>query len=584
MNWSRHKHSPAWVWVAFGCCACLVLAAMLWLTRSVIKTERNRALAEIRAEQQERVRLSLWRMDSLGASILLEENSIPPQLFLSDAETTLPCIVRFETPDGAAIRGEGDPDALQKVATQLPTLISNLKISLQAEGKPLKKSSSGSELENPDSKKLIENKIRGGPAAQNFANSVEKATREKWLGEALSRQREQNLQYKTVIPSEGSVEDLPIPDSSASLADRRQPISPSTPSAKEISNPVGDFKPTWFDGSLYLIRRGLSITTFAQGSLIDGRELTEILQAEANQLLPGSKLVPAHAQDTDDSFVLASFPYKLHPGKISATPDRIPGSITISLLVGWLATLTALIIASILISNVIELSERRASFVSAVTHELRTPLTTFRLYSDILSSGAVREEKRPSYLNVLSREADRLSHLVENVLAFSRIERGSARSTIAKVDLPILLSGMRERFESRLAAAGLELKMDLPSSCDITLDASALEHILFNIIDNAAKYAAVSEPPLVTLKILDFPKKIEIHVIDHGPGIPVDECKRIFRPFHKSAKQAAESMPGVGLGLALSQRLARSMNGSISCRQPHDSDRGTVFILILPRL
>jgi signal transduction histidine kinase len=77
--------------------------------------------------------------------------------------------------------------------------------------------------------------------------------------------------------------------------------------------------------------------------------------------------------------------------------------------------------------------------------------------------------------------------------------------------------------------------------------------------------------------------RIEICVADHGPGISADECRRIFRPFHKSAKQAAESQPGVGLGLSLSRRLARSMGGTLDCRARKHGAHGAEFILSLPR-
>jgi signal transduction histidine kinase len=326
----------------------------------------------------------------------------------------------------------------------------------------------------------------------------------------------------------------------------------------------------------------MNVRAFAQGTLVDETMLRKLLLAEAD-LLPQASLAPA-SEGAGDSFILASFPFRLSPGKLGTNPESsIPRTTSISLLVGWLAALIALLAAFLLIANVMKLSERRASFVSAVTHELRTPLTTFRLYSDMLSTGAVREEKKPMYLNVLSREADRLSHLVENVLAFSKIERGSARSEVSDVDLNTLLESFTERFSTRLDSAGLSLDFLPAEPITLRLDASALEHILFNLIDNAAKYAATSTPPLVTMETKIRSGKAIISISDHGPGISGAECRRIFRPFHKSAKQAAETKPGVGLGLALSKRLASSMGGSLSCHKRPDGKPGAVFSLTLPR-
>jgi signal transduction histidine kinase len=545
------------VWIAFACCACLVLGAMLWLTRGVIATERERAGAEIRADLQERVRLSLWKMDSLGASLLLAENSIPPNLFLADNKTPLPAVVRFETRDAAAICGNGDQDALAKVGELLPKLISDLmaKPEKKEEVKPVEKSM--------DQTSYLPGKLRSVPEAQADLNKQEWGNRERYLDQSISNSKVQSQQ--------------PQAEKSAAARDDALP----TPSQLEIPNPTGDFRASWFDGSLFLIRRGMTLKTFAQGTLVDDAALREILLAEARPLLPDSSLVPS-GNGGDDSFNLASFPFNLRPGHFGAAPESIPQTISASLLAGWLAAAVALLAAYFLIANVMKLSERRASFVSAVTHELRTPLTTFRLYSDMLSSGAVREEKRPVYLNVLSREADRLSHLVENVLAFSKIERGSARSAVADVELNALLTSFSERFATRLEAAGLRLELIAADPIHVKLDASALEHILFNLIDNAAKYAATSEPPVVTIQSAVRKGSVEIRVADHGPGIPDAERRRIFRPFHKSAKQAAETKPGVGLGLALSKRLASSMGGSLTCSRRTDGGSGAEFILSLP--
>jgi signal transduction histidine kinase len=538
----------------------------------VIHTERERAIAEIRAELQERVRLSLWRMDSLGASILLEENAIPAQLFLNEPETTLPDLARFESPDGAAIRGTGETAALDMCSALLPGLVTDAKRRDENKKEEKDKESAVNEEISKNYVAPPQSKVRGGEEMQKVANLVEKANRDRWFSDAISNQ------------SQTSYGNSPAAADSPSRQSRAESTIKLDDNA---SNPIGNFKPLWFKNSLFLVRRGMTMTTFTQGTLVDDAKLKELLLAEATQNLPEAKLTAVEGE-RGDSLILASFPFRLIPGGIGAAPGStpqtsIPQTISISLLVGWLAVLIALLAAYFLIANVMQLSERRASFVSAVTHELRTPLTTFRLYSDMLSTGAVREEKKPMYLNVLSREADRLSHLVENVLAFSQIERGSARSTVTEVELNALLESFRERFSSRLDAAGLSLELIPVEPITTKLDTSALEHILFNLIDNAAKYAAASEPALVSIEPSVRKGEIEIKVCDHGPGISKAECRRIFRAFHKSAKQAAETKPGVGLGLALSKRLAASMGGSLSCQSRSDGGTGAEFSLKLSR-
>ncbi|MFN4872344.1 MAG: sensor histidine kinase [Akkermansiaceae bacterium] len=557
MNWTRLQ-STTLVWFAFTLCACLVIGAMLWLTRSVIQTEQNRAHAEIRAEEQERVRLVLWRMDTLGTSLLLEENSIPREHFLTKLDRTLPATARFETPDGAAIKGWGSEQQLLTCAALLPTIVADKDTSIN-DVVSLKKEDQISPEEVQQMIQLSQSKYRGNKdeQAQTWSNLNEKASRDK-------------LMTKNIQSSYGNaVEEDALNDAKA------------IPSSLEVNNPLSEFKPLWFMDSLLLIRRGMTLTSFAQGIMVDQVALEKLLLDEAKLYLPNAKLCRP-IEGADDSFVLASFPLKLIPGNINLTPESIPKSIMNSLLAGWVAALIAVVTAFFLITNVMKLSERRASFVSAVTHELRTPLTTFRLYSDILQSDAVSAEKRPAYLRTLSREADRLSHLVENVLAFSQIERGSARSSVSEHDIGELLESMRERFEARLTSAHLKLEMKIESPFRCSIDSNALEHILFNLIDNAAKYAAGSEPPIVCIEMVAKSNVLQIKVSDYGPGISQAECKKIFRPFHKSAKQAAETKPGVGLGLALSNRLVRSMGGKLSCSSRTDGHSGAVFLLTLP--
>jgi K+-sensing histidine kinase KdpD len=125
--------------------------------------------------------------------------------------------------------------------------------------------------------------------------------------------------------------------------------------------------------------------------------------------------------------------------------------------------------------------------------------------------------------------------------------------------------------------------MDASNITKVRADTAAVEHILFNLIDNAAKYASHSSPAIVEIQTRSSRSNVEILITDHGPGISPAEISRIFRAFHKSAREAAESQPGVGLGLALSRRLAREQGGDLCCESPSPQGPGACFILRLPR-
>jgi signal transduction histidine kinase len=259
-----------------------------------------------------------------------------------------------------------------------------------------------------------------------------------------------------------------------------------------------------------------------------------------------------------------------------------------SLLVAWIAMSLAAAAVAVLLRGVIALSERRAAFVSAVTHELRTPLTTFRMYAEMLSEGMVREEgDRRNYLNTLRREAERLTHLVANVLAYARLERGRSGGRVETVSVDKLLEVATQRLTDRAAQCDLKLTVDAPPEVlqrRVKTDPSAVEQILFNLVDNACKYASSATDRTLQLSVTTEYSghengAVRVRLTDHGPGISPEEQRRIFQPFRKSAKDAAHSAPGVGLGLALSRRLARDMNGDLRY-EPHAG--GACFVLSLP--
>ena len=241
-----------------------------------------------------------------------------------------------------------------------------------------------------------------------------------------------------------------------------------------------------------------------------------------------------------------------------------------------------------LLFGVVRLSERRAAFVSAVTHELRTPLTTFQMYAEMLSEGMVPDpDRQRGYLNTLRAEAARLIHLVENVLSYARLERSTSQHRMKDVPLGELIEQVKGRLIDRARPAGMELVDrgdDSAFSTVVRVNPSAVEQILFNLVDNACKYAGTGADKRLCLIAkrsgrATFRVQGQLRLRDHGPGISRGDCRRLFRPFSKSAQEAANSAPGVGLGLALSRRLARDMGGDL--RLDTSVADGACFVLTL---
>jgi signal transduction histidine kinase len=275
---------------------------------------------------------------------------------------------------------------------------------------------------------------------------------------------------------------------------------------------------------------------------------------------------------------------QLLPGALAAEPAG-PSALKLALGLAWGCLILAGVAVAVLLRGVLVLSERRAAFVSAVSHELRTPLTTFRLYSEMLCDGMVSDEARQrGYLETLRAEADRLTHLVENVLAYSRLERGRPGNRAKALSVGALLNdGTSQRLAQRAAQAGFNLNV----SCDeallgerVVADRMAVEQILFNLVDNACKYAASADDRRLDLAVARQAGRVLFSLRDRGPGVSPRERRRLFRPFHKSAGDAANSAPGVGLGLALSRRLARDLGGRLDLAAA--GGPGACFVLALP--
>ena len=252
--------------------------------------------------------------------------------------------------------------------------------------------------------------------------------------------------------------------------------------------------------------------------------------------------------------------------------------------------LAATLVISLLSGGILLLQQARASaldalqktsFVAHVSHELKTPLTTIRLYSDLLEQGRVpSEERRSEYLRTIGRESERLSRLVNNVLDFSRLERGLRALTLKRLDPAEELRRICEVNTPRLAEAGLRLSLVLSDEpLRISADRDALGQILLNLLDNAVKYAAEGGELRVSLERSEE-GRILMSVADRGPGVPASECERIFLKFHRIDQSLTAEKGGAGLGLSIARQLARAMQGELRCLPRQGG--GALFELSLP--
>ncbi|MFF4907261.1 ATP-binding protein [Streptomyces sp. NPDC001260] len=198
----------------------------------------------------------------------------------------------------------------------------------------------------------------------------------------------------------------------------------------------------------------------------------------------------------------------------------------------------------------------RTALLAAVSHDLRTPLAGIKAAVSSLRSDDVAwsEEDRAELLEGIEEGADRLDHLVGNLLDMSRLQTGTVTPLIREVDLdevvPMALVGVDED----------GVRLDIPETLPmVAVDAGLLERSMANLVENAVKYSPPGKPVLVAASALA--DRVEVRVVDRGPGVPDEAKERIFAPFQRYGDAPRGS--GVGLGLAVARGFAEAMGGTL---------------------
>ncbi|MDX2130667.1 MAG: HAMP domain-containing sensor histidine kinase [Planctomycetota bacterium] len=309
-----------------------------------------------------------------------------------------------------------------------------------------------------------------------------------------------------------------------------------------------------------------------QGFWLDWGALRDDLLAGARDLFPKAELRPllGGVEGVDAGVLartLAAIPAELAAPALPEVRMPLVTPVRTTLMLTWALALAAVVVLALVMRASVELAERRGQFVSAVTHELRTPLTTFVMYSQMLADGLVSDEDaRRSYIGTLRTESQRLARIVESVLDYARLSKRRRPSTVrARLTAEQIVDGLAPVLRARCEQSGMELVVDRESLLDfpVTTDPPTLERILYNLVDNACKYAASGDDRRVHLVARMERRDLVLAVRDHGPGIAAPERTQVFRAFTRGSRQQDGSIPGLGLGLALAQGLARELGGDL---------------------
>jgi signal transduction histidine kinase len=254
--------------------------------------------------------------------------------------------------------------------------------------------------------------------------------------------------------------------------------------------------------------------------------------------------------------------------------ERLP------LLLGALALSVALAAIGVMqLRRESELARLRSDFIASVSHELRTPLAQVRMFAETLLLGRVRsDEERLRSLQIVDQEARRLTHLVENILQFSRAERQAIRLAPVPGELASQVREAVEVFAPVARSRHVTVQMALENDVVCVVDPAALRQILLNLLDNAVKYGPLGQTVTITLRRTG--DRARITVDDEGPGIPTEHRHRIWEPYQRLESAVTAAVAGSGIGLSVVAQLVALQDG----RTWADSapGKGARFIVELP--
>jgi len=224
-----------------------------------------------------------------------------------------------------------------------------------------------------------------------------------------------------------------------------------------------------------------------------------------------------------------------------------------------------------------QLEAARIAFVATVSHELRTPLSLIRLHAETLRHGRIPPERVAEYHQTILNETERLTGIVNNVLDFSRMERGKMQIHLGPTNLSETTGRIVESFRYRLEKEGFELEQAIDADVIAKADALAYSQILFNLLDNAIKYSDSEKS--IRIELESSKGWSTLRVSDHGIGIPDSLKKKVFNDFVRSGDRKVTAQRGSGIGLGVARRLVEKMNGTIEVED--HPPKGSVFIVKL---
>jgi signal transduction histidine kinase len=228
-----------------------------------------------------------------------------------------------------------------------------------------------------------------------------------------------------------------------------------------------------------------------------------------------------------------------------------------------------------------KLNRLKNDFIATVTHELKTPLASTRVLVDTLLDGRYEERKQAhEYLQLISKENERLSHLIDNFLTFSRMERNKRAFNMSQVSPVEIANTAADAVRTKFEKVDVKFKLDISKPLPMLhADKDAMVTVLINLLDNACKYSYDNKQ--IELKVFAEDGSVCFAVKDNGIGMSKRVTKRVFKRFYQADSSLSRRAEGAGLGLAIVRFIVNAHKGSVSVESR--AGKGSTFIIRLPK-
>lgn len=228
-------------------------------------------------------------------------------------------------------------------------------------------------------------------------------------------------------------------------------------------------------------------------------------------------------------------------------------------------------------------TEIKNDFINNMTHEFKTPISTISLAAQMLKDPAV--SKSPEMFNhistVINDETKRLRFQVEKVLQMSMFERQKTMMKLSIIDINDLIANVLSTFKLKVEQFGGSIDAELDAEDGLVeVDEMHFTNVIFNLLDNAVKYAREEVPLELMVKTATEGNKVVISIQDNGIGIKKEDLKKIFEKFYRVSTGNVHNVKGFGLGLAYVHKIVTDLKGTI--RAESELNHGTTFIITLP--